>query len=576
MKNIIKKFASLSAAVLMLTSCADFLDIEPVDTFSGEIVFSNLKTINGYVTQRYAQMKDPLGRQALRFACDEGWNTFDWYGVNGLQKGQMSPDFEGGSGSWTEYYSAIQNCNLFFDQIPGMETLKTDETSTKELNQYIAELTFLRAFFYADLVSRYGGVPLSKTAFKLGMPENEMYIERSSYDECLKFIVTELDKAAENLPVRHAEKDLGRATKGAALALKARVLLYAASELHNPSGTVSKWTTARDAIADVIFLNEDGSIDKNSGTKVYALDPEYAKLFKNSSSKEIIFQRIFASQYGHSFDQYNSPNGFHGWSETSVNQGLVDAYEMEDGTLPNPDVLYGASRGKEYEIGTTPWDGRDPRFYASIICDGQMSRGREIEYFIYNDTGGGKDSKKGGIEEWNSSLTGFYLRKFMDESLPVSFSDKSSVPWIYFRLGEMYLNYAEALYQTGNENEARFYLEKIRERARGGRADILPEITASGDDLMKAIQHERRIELAFEEHRFFDIRRWKVGETEGKRPIRGMVITKNRSTGKKTYKLNDVWKETKFSTANYYFAIPTSEIQKNGKLEQNPGYPGAN
>lgn len=591
MKSIIKKITALSALAITLFSCADFLDIDPVDTFSDKVVFGNLTTIDGYVTKRYTEMRHGFKRYNNRWACDESWNTFDWYGVNGLQKGQMSPDYDGALGTWVDvwyagyvdcpsYFSAIQNCNLFFDQVAGMEALKIDENSTNLVNQYIGEMSFLRAFFYADLVSRYGGVPLMKKASYLDTPADEMYVARSSYEDCVEFIVEELDKAAELLPVRYADKWLGRATKGAALALKARVLLYAASELHNQTADASKWTAARDAIADIINLNENGTTTVG-GAKVYELDPSYERLFRNPSSKEIIFEQVFSSEYGHYGDIYCSPNGFYGWSETSVSQGMVDAYEMEDGTMPDPTQLYGASNknekdhGKEYEIGVSPWDGRDPRFYSSIGCDGQMWKTREIEYYVYSDNnGGGRDSNKGGVEQWNASVTGYYLRKFMDPSLPVSWDSKSTVPWIYIRLGEMYLNYAEALYQTGDEVGAKKYLEFIRNRARGNNSDILPEITASGEDLMKAIQHERRIELAFEEHRFFDVRRWKNAKVEETKPVQGIIVYKDRSTGKKSYKLSDIWKETKFSDANYYLAIPTSERQRNPKLCQNPGYPG--
>lgn len=577
MKNIIKKITILSTASLMMMSCSDFLDVDPLDSFSEKVVFGNLETINGYVMQRYTNMKDPLDRYALRFACDEAWNNFNWYGQNGIQWGYMSPDYEGGCGSWFDYYPAIQNCNLFLDQIPQMETLKTNDNSTKLIEQYIGEVTFLRAFYYADLISRYGGVPLSKTAFKLGMSDDEMYIARDSYDDCVTFVTDELSKAATALPVKYEDKYLGRATKGAALALKARVLLYAASELHNPgNANPSKWLAAKKAIEDVIFLNEDGTSDKNKGSKLYALDPDYAGLFKNPLSKEIIFEKVFSSEYGHFFDQYNSPNGFTGWSETCINQGLVDDYEIAStGEIPNKETLYGNSTyGKEYEIGETPWDGRDPRFYATIGCDGQQWKGREIEFYIYKNGGGGKDSSKGGVEEWNASKTGFYLRKFMTDNLKVSFNDKSTVPWIYFRLGEMYLNYAEALYHTGDETGAQEYLEKIRNRARGGNPNILPKITTTGEELMKAIQHERRIELAFEEHRFFDVRRWKIASVEETKGIWGVNVFKDKDSGKKSYKIQKLT-DTYFNEANYYFAIPNSERQKNGKLDQNSGYAGA-
>lgn len=582
MKHIIIKTGAFITAALAFASCS-FLDINPVDSYDENVVFGNTETANAYVTKRYSEIWDPLSRYALRFACDESMNNFNWGGQNGLQWGQMGPDYDAGLGTWWQYYGSIQSCNVFLDKIPELELLKTDESSTRLIEQYIAEVRFIRAFFYADLISRYGGVILSKKAFRIDMSNDELLLPRSTYEECVRFIVEEIDEAKEYLPVRYDANWLGRATKGAALALKARVLLYAASPLHDNYGdkfldynVPTALADAKAAIEDIIFLNEDGTSSKDSGTKVYALDNDYYSLFRNITSKEIIFEKLFSSDHGHIFDQYNSPNGFTGWSETCVNRGLVDAYEIAaTGELPNDTELYGGNDGKEYEIGTTPWDGRDPRFYASIGYDGSIWKGREIEYYLIRengkDIGGGRDSNKGGIEEWNASKTGFYCKKYMTETLPVSYNDLSTVPWIYFRLGEMYLNYAEICYRTGDEATAREYVNKIRERARGGNSSILPDITSTGDRLWQDIMHERRIELAFEEHRFFDVRRWMTAPTDASSGIHGVIIYKDSKTGKKTYKRNTATTTT-FKEANYVFAIPTSERQKNSKLEQNPKY----
>lgn len=583
MKHTITRIGVVITAFTTLASC-NFLDIDPVDSYDENIVFGNVETANAYVTRRYADPWDPFSRYALRFACDESMNNFNWGGQTGLQWGQMGPDYDAGLGTWWQYYDDIQSCNVFLDKIPELELLKTDANSTQLVEQYIAEVRFIRAFLYADLISRYGGVILSKTAFRLDMSQDELLLPRSSYKDCVDFIVSELDEAADFLPVRYSADWLGRATKGAALALKARVLLYAASPLHDNYGDIAldynvptKLADAKRAIEDIIFLNEDGTSDKDTGVKVYELDSDYYGLFRNIKSKEIIFEKLFSADHGHSFDQYNSPNGYTGWSETCVNRKLVDAYEIaETGELPQDADLYGSgTEGKEYEIGQTPWDGRDPRFYASIGYDGSTWKGREIEYYYIRENGkvvgGGKDSNKGGIEEWNASATGFYCKKFMTETLPVSFNDYSTVPWIYFRLGEMYLNYAEICYMTSDEATAREYVNKIRERARGGDTGILPDITSSGEELWNDIMHERRIELAFEEHRFFDIRRWKTAESDGAAGIHGVIVYKDKATGKKSYASNTVT-TTSFKKANYVFAIPNSERQKNSKLTQNPEY----
>lgn len=586
---------------LLMVSC-NFLDIDPVDTFDEEAVFGNVKTIDGYVMKRYSEMWDGFGRYALRFACDESMESFNWGGQNGILQGYMSPDYDAGLGTWYQYYADIQNCNIFMDNTDKMEALMTDQSSTAQVKGYIAEVRFLRAFFYADLISRYGDVILSTTAFKLDMSDEELYPGRTKYEDVVEFIVKELDEAAEDLPLVQPDNMLGRATRGAALALKARVLLYAASDLHNPSRDMGKWNRAKEATEAVIFLNTDGTSSKNGGVKLYELDPDYDDLFHNRESKEIIFQRVFGSEYGHYMDQYNSPNGFTGWSETCVNDALVNAYEIAaTGEIPDPDVLY-TTDGQDYrtyENGTSPWDGRDPRFYSTIGCDGQMWKTREIEYWLAHKStdapgtftvvdGSGKDSSKGGIEEWNASKTGFYIRKFMLPSIGVNWNEKNTCSWIYFRLGEMYLNYAEILYMLGDEDGTREYLEKIRNRARGGNPDILPEITASGNELWTKYMHERRIELAFEEHRFFDVRRWMNAAQEldniyGVNVYRPVIYGEdgkpvldangNLQYGNNKSYVRTLVIENKFQAPQHYlFAIPSGERYKNPNLGQNEGY----
>lgn len=566
-------------ALIALSSCSDYLDIEPRDTFSEKAVFGNMKTLDQYVTQRYSETRHALGRVALRFMCDESWNNFNQNNMNTIQKGSMNPDMWIATGTWNDYYGAIKNCNIFMRNMSLIETLKTDASSTAKVNQMVGEITFLRAFYYADLISKYGGVPLITDVFDINTPHDKMFVPRNSYQECVTFVVSELDKAAAILPVSYSDVMFGRATKGAALALKSRVLLYAASPYWNTTNDVDLWTKAANAAADVINLNTDGTISATAGSKVYSLDPDYKKLFLNPQSQEIIFEKLFSTEFGQYFDWYNAPNGYHGWSETCVSGGLVDDYEMMDGSLPDPATLYGkdVDNRKTYAVGTTPWDGREPRFYATIACDGQNFKGRNIEYYINaptppakESTTGGKDSGKGGIEEWNVSKTGYFIRKFTNDNLVQSWNDKSNAPWIYSRLGEIYLNYAEALYNIGREADAKFYLNKIRERARGN-TTALPDVTESGDALLKKIQHERRIELAFEEHRYFDVRRWKIAEKTDNGILTGVHVVKEVN-GQKSYGLKEVEKSLKFYKQHYLMPIPRSEIERNNLLIQNPNY----
>lgn len=524
------------------TSCTDYLDVKPLDSFTGEAIFSDVSLTEAYVNKRYTELRDGFGNFGLRYISDEAYHNFNSGNPYLYNRGEVTADQFGDYSTWNAYYEGIKNCNIFFDNIA---QLKADKAKVDRL---IGEMTFLRAFFYADLVARFGGVPLITKTFDLN---SDMMVPRNTYDECIDFIVKELDKAANLLPLSYEGKDFGRATKGAALALKSRVTLYAASAYWNPSNDKSKWQKAADAAKAVLDLNQ------------YQLDPNYKQLFTSNKSKEIIFMKQFNTEFGHSFDWTDSPNGFTGWSRTCVLQDMVDAYEMEDGSMPS---------AQQYVDGK-PWEGREPRFYASVVCDGQQFRGREIEFYVSstgNRANSGKDSEF-GIDDWNASKTHYTIRKFMDESLRNPWNDKSAQPWIYMRLGEIYLNYAESQYQLGNEEAARTYINKIRERARGGKAGILPAITSTGAALLGKIQQERRIELAFEDHRFFDVRRWKIAEQTENKPARKITIVRDDQTKKKSYKI-EVLQERKFFPQHYLLPIPRSEIQRNALLKQNPSY----
>lgn len=549
MKN---KLFKVGMSLLLLGSMAscDYLDLKPLDSYSDADVFTDPVMAEAYVNQRYVELRNGYGSAAMRFASDESMNNFNWNSVYIINKGQLTPDQMGGFDVWSLYYTAIKNCNLFL--------AKKSAFSDKNLdNRLVGEVKFLRAYFYTELVNRYGGIPIITNVFDLS---GEMKVKRNTYEECVKFIADECDQAAALLPVRQTGANFGRATKGAALALKSKILLYAASPLWNSQNDKSKWQAAADAAKAVIDL-------KDNGAPVYSLDPSYKGWYLNRNSSEVIFQRVYNKEFGHSHDWSNSPNGFNGYSATCVTQEMVDSYEMADGTMPSPS-LYANADG----VNSTPWDGREPRFYASIVCDGQKFRGREIEFYTYGagSNSGGLDSEY-GIDNWNYSKSHYTIRKFMDESLSKPWSDKSDKSWVFSRLGEIYLNYAEAMFNLGNEGVAKEYINKIRERARGGKANILPDVTASGDALLKAIQHERKIELAFEEHRYFDVRRWKIADATENITVHRIDIVKDRATGLKTYTINKM-QDRSFKSQHYLFPIPRTEMQRVPVLVQNPGY----
>lgn len=547
-----KKIIFISIIIGFLSSC-DMLDLKPLNTYNPESIFVDDKLTEIFVNRRYSEIKHGFS-VPLRWICDETFAQHNT-GAQTINIGGMTPDQTGGFDSWG-YYGSIRHCNIFFENI---DKLPIDNVERKaKADRMKGEMHFLRAFFYFDLANRYNGVPLITKSLN---QDDDLLLPRNTYEECMSFVIEELDKAAELLPYRQTGADFGRATKGAALAYKARALLYMASPLHNTSNDKSKWQDAADAAKAVIDLKDE------NGELVYKLDADYAGMFLNNKSPEIIFQRLFSNEYGTYVQMTELPSGYgESWASSCVTQELVDSYEMINGKLPKePDSSYDLQN---------PYVNREPRFYASILYDGAMFKGREVECWVNDNPedifNSGLDSDKNPIGDWNASRTRYTMRKFMDENIPTG-PVICPQPWIYMRLGEMHLNYAEAMYQLGNETQTREHLNIIRQRARGGNSDVLPNITASGDALWKKIVNERRIELAFEEHRFWDVRRWKIADQTENATIHRMMITKNLASGKKTYEVKQL-QERKFLSQHYFLPIPRSEIEKDPNLIQNPGY----
>lgn len=554
MKTTFIKTICLGTLLASMASC-DILDVDPLDTYTEEDVFSDVQLLKSYVHRNYNLPQNGWSHKALRFACDESINNFNWENSYQVIEGTVTPDQLGNLDIWQAYYENIKNCNIFFEHME-----QVNKVDQPERNHLIGEVTFFRALYYMELVNRFGGVPMITKSYQLENADEMLKVKRASYEECVDSIVTWFDRAATSyLPEKYeSDADFGRVTKTAALAMKSRMLLYAAS----PWWQVRSYEEAADAAEEVIKLC--------GGLNVNNLDPDYQGMFLNPESSEIIFQRLYNQEFGHYFDAENSPNGWHGYSATCVTQEMVDSYEKRGGVMPDTQWYDGKN-----STSVNPWEDRDPRFYASIVCDGQTFRDGEAEFYIYeNGTSGGKDSEY-GTDNWNYSETHYTIRKFMDEKLINLWSEKAYHPWIYCRLAEIYLNYAEAKYFCGDEVTARQYVNFIRERARNmaeDPANMLPDITESGDALLKKIQQERKVELAFEEHRYFDVRRWKIAEDTQIGQFHGIKITK-KDDGSKTYTITNVGNPRNFIAPNHYLApIPNHERRKNAELTQNPGY----
>ena len=539
-----KKIIYILVAILALNSC-DVLDMKPLDKVSDADVWEDSALIELYVNASYNSINHEFSQHMLSDASDETYCIHNWANFWVIQKGEMTSDNVTGISEkinyWKSAYSNIRTINVFFDRIDDAPV----ETDLK--NRMKGEMKFIRAWIYANLIWRYGDVPLITDLFEL----NQDYkVKRDSYSDCVDFITKELDEAMTWLPAKSSSETLGRATGDACKALKARVLLYAASEQNNPSHSKEKWEAAAEATKAVLDAG-------------YSLGNDYQSVFLEDND-EIIFARYFTQANSTDFMLFNGRNGSNGWTGENPTQNLVNAYEMTNAELPylNEELPLKINPASGYDE-SNPYAGRDPRLDASILHDGSMWAGRETETWH-----GGLDSPESSIGSWNASKTAYAFKKFMVESIPPSGSSvKPENPWIFFRLAEFYLNYAEIMYELGNEEQAREYVNKVRAR----QSVNMPPVTASGEKLRDKIRNERRVELAFEGHRFFDVRRWCIADETENRDLLAMNIQK-QADGTKTYEVTMLLKRS-FLEQHKLVPIPRTEIDKSeGSLVQNPGY----
>lgn len=548
-----KKFAFIDKLIIVFLvlsttySCLDdVLDKAPLDSYSDEVVWKDSSLIKTYVNNTYRTLPHglQLARRRLMCVSDES-NARSHSYCRTANAGNITPsnlrplDYWIGNDDYPGYYPCITKCNVFLDKIadsPIDEGLK---------NRLIGEVKVIRAYSYFRLISFFGGVPLVTKPFSL---DDDFNIPRDTYEDCLAFVISELDEAVGLLPLEYDDDNKGRITKGAAMAVKARALLYDASPYRNPSDLLEKWQKAADATKAIIDLNK------------YSLFSDYRTLFlyENAYNSEVIWARPTNNDLDYEglyLELRWLPNGYGGWGQMNPLHNLVEKYETINGKLPDDDPEFNPQN---------PFVNRDPRFYASILYDGAMFQGREVETFLP----GGLDTNEGPVGSWNASESGYYVYKFIDESIVAPTESYSgNTPWIFVRYAEILLNYAETQYFLGNEDECRKYINMVRSRE----SVSMPDVTDSGDELLKRLQNERFIELAFEAHRYFDVRRWKIAPEVLNIDAKRMSIYKDPDTGVKTYTVID-FQERAFYEKNYLVPIPQSEIDKNPLLEQNPGY----
>jgi hypothetical protein len=541
----------------------DYLDVVPTDRVSSASILADTTLFEAFVINRYLGVRltekegdgsVPGFGRGFEYALwasltDESvYNNDDntWF----IQQGQLSPENTGIAGTlWGRSYRSIRECNFALANLPEIEMSESGKALLT------AELKFIRAFRYHDLIRNYGRVVLmGDRVAQLGDDfTDESLFQKASIQEALDYVIKELDDAIAGLPLTNGENwKEGRATKGAAMALKSRLLLYGASPLYNDGNPADeqKWQSAAQAAKDVMDLGMYGLYQDG-----------YGELFLTQGShQEIIFARYYNINERHTaLEIANGPNGYDGWAGNVPLQNLVDDYEMMDGTPFDWDNA---------EHANSPYEDRDPRFYETILFNGAPYRDRSVETFLP----GGRDSPD-GPSNWNTSRSGYYLRKFVDEDLPIQnpWQVAGTQNWIYFRYAEILLNYAEAQNEAvGPDGSVYEAINSIRTRT----GVDMPELPAglSKDEMREKIRQERRIELAFEEHRFYDVRRWMIAMETENEPAYGIDI-RRAEDGTFTYQPKIALQGRNFQERNYWLPIPRSEIlASNNKLEQNPGY----
>ena len=553
--QIMKIRTIISAIVIALVSSAcDFLDTSVDRNSTGETIQTNYSAIWGFGRAFYTPIGYGFGMidsNIFATASDEAQQTSAQSNVIYFNKGMLNENVNPLFTYYRNYYEGIRAANFFLDYVKdgkGEEMLAhnrnlvTDkvnyERDLQSLAWFKAEAHVARAYYYSELAKMYGGVPIIESHVDDGT-----MIARSSYEEVVDYIVREVDDYKGELASNWDKfKDReGRFTLGVALAIKARTLLYAASPLHNPNNDVKKWEKAAAAANELI---QHDSLN-------YSLDASYASYFVGQNpltSPETIYA-VRRSQ-SNNMEKNNYPIATQGGkSGATPTHNLVAAYEYT-GT-PDP---------------SNPYANRDPRLAASVVTNGSTWNGRTID-----QSAGGSDDMSAA----NASRTGYYLKKFLTDNLNLQQGQVAQHNWVAYRWAEVLLNYAEAMNEAygpdavpaGFAMSARQALQQVRDRA----STKLPRVIASDKDSFRdAVKHERRVELAFEDHRYWDLLRWKDAMDVLNKPVLGVAVTKT-STGW-SYEVQEVATRT-FYERNYYLPFLRSEIENSGNtLEQNPQY----
>ena len=554
------RIAIIILAGVITASCVD-LNYTEQNTRDEEWTYEYFSEgIKNMVFDVYAQVyNDEFGSNSAYFlagATDEAQYALETGAVNNYVNGGWSAA-NPYSRTWTKCYTAIADVCMYLEKLDQADITEWQynpnyENWVQQMELFPYELRFLRAYFYFELFRTYGDVPLVTTTLTNAQANN---IARTSADEIVKFIVEELDAVAPYLPVSYlteVNSEIGRATRVAAYALKARTLLYAASPLFNPSNDKAKWAKAAEACKFVLDNADEWGLKLSKYGSLWGHDAFF--------NAEIIFG--LGRGESNSFEMANYPMGVeNGSSGNCPTQSFIDQYEYQDGGQTFGERYPGSIDLKSVD----PYEGLDPRFALTVVKNGDEwptngSQKKAIETFQ-----GGFNA----LPKYGATPTGYYLRKYVDGACVTTADNQTTRrhTWILMRLGEFYLDYAEAVfYATGSANNGAYGMTANEAvNVLRSRADInMPAFTEDGDAWVERYERERAVELAFENHRFWDVRRWKKGaqyfRTVQVASIGGNLVL-NRST------VSRQWDE-KYN----FYPIPQSELKKNPNLTQNAGW----
>ncbi len=568
---------------LSFLSCEDMLDPQRDGTLTDEGIWQSSTRAFGFLNNAYLNLPNGYNRISdcmFDAATDDAVCPDPVNPIHGFYNGSWGP-FNIIDNVWSKNYEGIRKVNTFLAKIDGVplpkasNALGSEESIIRTRERMKGEAFFLRAYFYLELVKRYGGVPLTDKVLTI---DEATVLSRSSADACFEFILADCDSAEARLPRKYGAspvvvgfneaKDLGRCTSGAAVALKSRALLYWASPLFNPAGDKARWEKAALEAKEVLDYteNEDGSGAKIYGLNRFTSTTNMTDLFTTNTLLSQYHQEIvFSTQYlnNTTLERLNAPISFGAKGMTNPTQNLVDAFPMSNGK-PITDNSSG------YDPND-PFKNRDPRLAMTVLYNGSN--------FTVNDKTALLESFVGGSDGEgsypNATQTGYYLKKYL---LSHAVWDGRTVnitrTWILIRFAEIYLNYAEARNEAfGPDAEVYATLRALRTRAGVRPADI--QAGLDQDEMRKLIQNERRIEMAFEEHRFFDIRRWRLfddpEQLDELLTIRGIRIVKQED-GSFSMDPHHLVQKRLFSDKMYLYPISEDELLKNKHLEQNPNW----